>query len=925
MPIVGAKKPCQYAFFMATFFCGHLLQLWAIVWGRIDGWGAYAGGYVLKFQFNSQMPHQQKAIQAVVDLFKGQQQGFFQLQGLHAHGQLSLFAGQGNAVSLSDEQLLSNAQHIQQQNGLDVSKSLPSRNFSIEMETGTGKTYVYIKSILELNKQYGFKKFIIVVPSLAIRAGVIKSFQIMKDHLDLQYGNLPEPIVYNSKRLSRVRAFKNSADLQIMIMNIQTFQKDTARSSNVIHRNDDLMGGRPIEFIQAVRPVVIVDEPQSVDSTEKSQAALAKLEPSVILRYSATHKHKHTLLYQLGPVQAYNQGLVKSIEVASVCDGDSKAYVEYVKGDNTQGKIKACVKFYKKTKSGDKVTQAWLKQHNDLYDKSNQHPAYKKGYVINNIDTAPTGYIELSRGQRIQLGSAIRPRENELVEAMLRETIEQHFQKELALKNKGIKVLSLFFIDRVNDYRQHLKSGAYQLGPLAQKFERIYSEVSAKYKDVLPFKACDVHNGYFSKDKKGLYKDTKGLTQDDVSTYNLIMRDKEKLLDPAEPLRFIFSHTALKEGWDNPNVFQLCTLRSVASQMQRRQQIGRGLRLPVDIYGQRVVDEHINRLTVVSSEDYSQYAVGLQTEYEQECGVKFKTPLPIANAKQRTKVKLNEPSHLNADFKKLWDKIKARTRYRAFFTSCAQDLSQCIYAMPPVQSLQLSVTKARLDLSMQGIRAEAQSTPQLKKKLVAQAFPNPVAALSQAVPLTRATLAKALLQSQRLDDFIKNPYDFIDKATFEVKKYVAALVLKGIKYEKAGGEIWQMTRFQDEDNKTIRHYEDKIYRIKNHHKSLYNGVIFDSEVEKRMAQDLDANEHIKFFIKLPNWFKIDTPLGAYNPDWAFVSQREEKLYFVRETKSTLDTDNWRKTEEQKVDCGRKHFKSIGVDFDVVTRLDEVKI
>ena len=596
----------------------------------------------MKLKFDPSLTYQQDAVNAVADVFDGQplSQSTFEISSSLPNGLIRTEHGVGNDLLLSDEELLANIHKVQERNDIARIASLHGRAFSVEMETGTGKTYVYLRTIFEMNKRYGFRKFIIVVPSVAIREGVLKSIDLTREHFRALYDNAPfKEFVYDSKRLGSVRQFADSNHIQIMIINIQAFQKDVSdedvdelseealKKLNVIYRDNDRMGGKPIEFIQGANPIVIIDEPQSVDNTPKSRRAIQQLNPAVTLRYSATHREAHNLLYRLGPIDAYDLRLVKRIEVASIrADDDfNAAYVRLLKTDNRKG-IKAQLEFFRGGNTGPKRHKAWVKQSDDLYQKSDEFFPYQNGFVVQNIDCTPgLESIEFNQGLFLKLEEETGGSADDVMRAMIRETIEQHLKKERALTGRGIKVLSLFFIDKVANYRVYNDDGSTNLGKIGQWFEEAYQDLIAKpqYRDLIPFPVNRLHNGYFSQDRKGQAKDTKGNTQADEDTYALIMRDKERLLDPSEPLRFIFSHTALKEGWDNPNVFQICTLREVGTELERRQQIGRGLRLPVNDQGERVHDEHLNRLTVIASERYEEFAQALQTEYEQDYGIRF--------------------------------------------------------------------------------------------------------------------------------------------------------------------------------------------------------------------------------------------------------------------------------------------------------------
>ena len=531
----------------------------------------------MKLKFDPSLEYQQDAINAVVRAFEGQpfvQTGAMAFQSLQIGGLFQTELGMGNRLILLEEDILKNVRAIQEANDIEKVAALQGRDFSIEMETGTGKTYVYLRTVFELNKLYGFKKFIIVVPSVAIREGVLKSIDVTKEHFQTLYEKTPfDRFVYDSRRLGKVRQFATSNQIQIMVINIQSFQKDVAEKDlsemtedelkklNVINRENDRMSGRrPIEFIQTANPIVIIDEPQSVDNTERSRRAIRNLNPLFTLRYSATHRNPYNLLYKLDPIRAYDLRLVKRIEVASIREENSfnDAYVKLLKTDNANG-IKAQVEIHKEAPAGPKASKVWVKQGDDLFIKSGEREIYRDGYIVQNIDCTPgSEYVEFNQGRLLELGQAIGGLGDDVMRAQVYETVEQHLKKERALRGRGVKVLSLFFIDRVANYRIYHDDGTTSLGKIGLWFEEALRDLTAKpiYKEVLLFEVGALHDGYFSKDKGGHAKDTRGNTVADEDTYNLIMRDKERLLDPAVPLRFIFSHSALREGWDNPNVFQ---------------------------------------------------------------------------------------------------------------------------------------------------------------------------------------------------------------------------------------------------------------------------------------------------------------------------------------------------------------------------------
>lgn len=579
----------------------------------------------MKLKFKNQT-FQTDAVNAVVDLFTGQdkRQSTFSVD---KGAQMSLLQndfGIGNALLIDQDTLRENIHTVQKRNNLPLTDDVDEMRFSVEMETGTGKTYVYTKTIFELHKRYGFTKFIVVVPSVAIREGVYKSFEITQEHFSTQYNNVPcRYFIYNSSKLSDVRQFATSSNIEVMIINIDAFKK----AENIINQVQDRLNGETaMRYIQDTNPVVIVDEPQSVDNTPKAREAIESLNPLCVLRYSATHREKVNLLYRLTSVDAYQMGLVKQIGVytSTIEGGFNKPYIHLL-SVKQEGSFKAKIELDIMEKNGKVARKIrTVKPGSDLYALSGERELYK-GYVITGIDcTSDFESVEFSNTETIRLGKAIGSvDENIMKRAQIRRTIESHLEKELRYFAMGIKVLSLFFIDEVAKYRTaDGKKGVY-----AQMFEECYEELLAlpKFAELRErYQSRDgIHDGYFSQDKKGIFKNTRGDTQADYDTYNTIMKDKEWLLSFDCPLRFIFSHSALKEGWDNPNVFQVCTLIEQKSTFTCRQKIGRGLRLCVNQDGERIEDKNINQLHVMANESVAEFVDSLQKEIEDETGVKF--------------------------------------------------------------------------------------------------------------------------------------------------------------------------------------------------------------------------------------------------------------------------------------------------------------
>ncbi len=602
----------------------------------------------MKLKFVDQ-PYQNDAVNAICDIFEGCEikDSLFTIEANNKN-ELALFddyfIGHSNKLSIDDFTMLNNVQKIQERNDIQMSKDLQKRNFTIEMETGTGKTYVYTKTILELNKRYGFTKFIIVVPSIAIKEGVNSSLNATKEHFMEKYDNVVyNYFVYDSNHLERIREFATSTNIEIMIINIDAFRKsftdpDKETKANLIHRTSDrLNGNKPIDLISGTNPIVIIDEPQSVDNTAKSKEAITSLNPLCTLRYSATHKELYNLMYRLTPVDAYQENLVKHIEVASITSNDAstKPYVKLISVSDKNG-FSCRLEIYVNGKSGaidKKVVTA--KDKDDLWELSKEVDYYKgNGYIVDNIDCFEgEEQVFFSNGESIHIGETIGNVDDSVIKkSQIRQTIEMHLNKELHYNKQGIKVLSLFFIDEVAKYRDYDREDS--KGDYQRWFEEEYFKLinQSRYKDLKERygeDASTVHDGYFAQDGKGRIKNSNGTTNDDETTYQLIMKDKERLLSFDEPIRFIFSHSALKEGWDNPNVFQVCTLVETKDTMTKRQKIGRGLRICVNQDGDRVLDPKYNRLSVIANESYKEFASTLQKELETD-NFKFGIIEPIS-------------------------------------------------------------------------------------------------------------------------------------------------------------------------------------------------------------------------------------------------------------------------------------------------------
>ncbi len=969
----------------------------------------------MKLKFNPNLAYQQHAIASVTDLFLGQTPKQSNFTVSHMIGQIGVFDttnGIGNMLELDEEDILKNLQAVQLRNGLPQTTKLTRGNydFDIEMETGTGKTYVYLRSIYELNKAYGFTKFVIVVPSLAIKEGVKKSLEITEAHFKNLYDNvICKYFVYDSSDLSLVRDFAVEGTIQVMVINIDAFRRSFTDPSketkaNIIHRQIDRMNGmRPIELIRETHPFVIIDEPQSVDNTPKAKEAIASLNPMCIFRYTATHVEKHDLIYKLDAVDAYEMELVKQIEVAGfeTVNAHNDAYMRLVSVNNKKSPITARVEIDVQGRSGIITKTVTVKQRDDLYERSGRREVYD-GYVVNDIYCeAGREYIDFtSKPDILRLGETIGDFDLKLLKEMqIRKTVEEHLDKELILNKKGIKVLSLFFIDRVAKYRSYDEEGNPHKGIYAEMFEKAYRELTRKPKYHPLFDDVDfdeevekAHDGYFAIDKRTkTLKDSSGKTQDDDSAYNLIMKEKEKLLSFSSRLRFIFSHSALREGWDNPNVFQICTLNETRSEIKRRQEIGRGMRLCVNQKGERLHGFDVNTLTVMANESYEEFAEGLQREIEkdqhirfgviethtfanipieQEDGTmeylglkaseelftffkekeyiddsgkvtdtlkfdlkheRFEVPekfefckeqitvltkkvsgkLNIKNNDDKRKIKLNKQVYLSPEFKQLWDKIKYKTTYSVQFDSekliekCSREITKEINVRAP----KWMYRKGGIEITAGGVIAEGKDEYSVGAVDERVMLPDIISFLQNKTFLKRKTIVDILIQSKTLSLFKKNPQKYMDETAKLISSELRMMIVDGVKYTKIGDDAYYIQElFKDEE--LFGYLSKNMIESK---KSVYEYVVYDADTEAGFIERFEKNSNIKVYAKLPKWFKINTPIGSYNPDWAVLveDEGEQKLYFVLETKANILAETLRPTEYAKIQCGYEHFKALG--------------
>jgi type III restriction enzyme len=1005
----------------------------------------------MKLHFEPDLDYQKLAIESVADLFRGQEinrteftvtrrplaertgQSSLDLGGfLSEQGELGLVEselGIGNRLTLLDDEIIGNLKNIQLRNGLAPSTSLTSGDFTVEMETGTGKTYVYLRTIFELNRRYGFTKFVIVVPSVAIKEGVYKTLQITEDHFKGLYSGQPfDYFLYDSSKLGQVRNFATSPNIQIMVVTVGAINK---KDVNNLYKDSEKTGGeRPIDLIRATRPILIVDEPQSVDGglEGRGKEALDAMNPLCTLRYSATHTNKHHMVFRLDAVDAYERKLVKQIEVASmeVEGGYNKAYVRFVSASNSKGAVNARVEIDVQEGHHVRRKEVVVQDGDDLQEITRR--AVYADCRIGEIRVAKNDQlleVKLSGGETfLSPGQAVGDVDADAMKRlMIRRTIQEHLEKEKRLAPLGIKVLSLFFIDAVEHYRGYDEDGNAVKGKYARIFEEEYRraaklpDFASLFKEVdLTSEAEEVHDGYFSIDKARRWTDTADNNQagrDNAErAYNLIMKDKEKLLSFGTKLKFIFSHSALKEGWDNPNVFQICALREMGTERERRQTIGRGLRLAVNQKGERLRGFEINTLTVIATESYEEFAENLQKEIEKDTGIKFGiveqhqfAAIPVAkadgstgllgfeesaavfehlkaqgfvdakgkvqdalrtalkdgtftlpkalegyltavrdvlrkvagkldikNADERIVVKTRQAILESAEFQALWDRIKHKTTYRVHFDNekLITDCAKAIANGPPVSKARVRIRKADLSIGQGGVEAKEHVKNSGTIVTIEEgdiALPDVLTDLQDRTQLTRKSLVRILTECGRLNDFKRNPQAFIEIAGEVINRTKRLALVDGIRYQKVGDDSYYAQElFQQEE---LMGYLKNM--LKDATKSVFEHVVYDSGgVERTFAEQLEKNESVKIYAKLPAWFKVPTPLGTYNPDWAVLVEvsGEERLYFVVETKGSLFTDDLRDNEAAKIICGEAHFKALATEenparYVKATKLDDV--
>ncbi|WP_315023174.1 DEAD/DEAH box helicase family protein [Alloprevotella tannerae] len=1009
----------------------------------------------MKIQFKHQ-GFQRDAARAVVDVFRGQplQDAFaYRMDAGKGRLQLETQGFRNHDILLSDEELTRNIREIQTGQDLKpIDRVLRDANgtpaLSIEMETGTGKTYTYIKTMYELYKHYGWTKYIIVVPSVAIREGVIKSLETMADHFAEEYGERMQHFVYDSSRLTAIDRFASDAKIHVMVINTQAFNATGADARRITMKLEEFAWRRPIDVIGETRPILIIDEPQSVlgaDKKNKTRQGLRQFNPLFSILYSATHRKDdvYNQVYRLDAIDAFNKRLVKKIEVMGVeqvgTTGTSRyLYLDAIVIAKKKGEApRARISFDATGKTGPRTVTRLVDEGFDLYAESGELEAYHDGYIVERIDGVK-GCIRLSSGQEIYEGQAVGAiTEDALRRIQIRTTIQKHFERERQLYKQGIKVLSLFFIDAVEKYRIYEAGGEIRKGRWAEIFEEEYVSVlnevqslfwDKDYKEYLKrISPEQTHAGYFSQDKKGKMIDSKvkrgETTANDPDAYQLIMRNKERLLSFAEPTRFIFSHSALKEGWDNPNVFQICALKQSDNEVKKRQEVGRGMRLCVNQQGERQDSDLLgdgvydtNVLTVVASESYKNFSEALQKELaesitsravlvtaelfagktivkannekltltasqaatimeeliaagyvrkqkltekyfedkragtlkldewqEEQAAIvneldKVFNPevLKVDNGRGKETAKFQQERFEKKEFQALWKRINSKTYYEVDFETehlirkAIAGLDESLH----VTAIHIAITSGTLENirsreeleAGQAMQAGTTRNVKVNEAVAGGVRYDLVGELVQRTGLKRSTIVRILtgIKAETFGMYRRNPEEFIIRAGNIINEQKAMAVIEHIAYHKLD-----------------QHYESDIFseqELRGHigidaiqsEKSLYDLVVVDSQgVEKQFAEELERQDEVEVYTKLPRGFYINTPVGKYNPDWAIVFKEGavKHIYFVAETKGSEEITQLRGVERAKIACAVHHFASISdsqLKFGVVKSYEKLK-
>lgn len=871
------------------------------------------------------LDYQEDAIQSVVDVFQGQERNTFD-NACH-------YGIRSNINSLSQDEIQQNIEDVINKNGIpeQIAKLSTDNDLCIEMETGTGKTLVYLKTIFELYKEYGFTKFIILVPSVPIREGVLSTLENFGDQLEDIFGFMPDYFEYDSSELPRVRTFIEEQHPQIMIMTLQSFNKD----DNILNREqrEDLFNNIPyIEAIGKTQPFIIMDEPQEGMDTENSQERIAKLNPIFKLRYSATHKVTKNMLYRLTPYDAYNNGLVKKIDVFTVAEKNDEATLKLEvtrartrKSGDPQVKLNAW-RWSKSKQAYDFKETPWLAKGDTLYEATD-NVSYQ-GYEIDRIykdirdqqfKVKFTNDIELIEKEQTKDFSGI-------FREQLYWLIWSHFQKKAKLKAQGIKGLSLIFIDKVDNYIK-------EDGLIRQLFEEEYAKVYEEERGEKPSQEHieAIQGSYFAKTTKGDYTDSEYSMSVNKEIYDKILNDKETLLQFDDSIEFIFSHSALGVGWDNPNVFNIATLNHSYSEIKKRQEIGRGLRICVNQEGQRVYDKddveegnELNMLTVVPNETYASFA----SQYQEQIKEAYGTTEAAAETRHTHKgdkvsektIRRNDKLYNSSSFEAFWDRLARKTNCRVSFgdkqlvQQATEKINQLTIPEYEVETRRNRIQKLHKD------QLEDEYLGSTSKKLKKFFAPiDIVEELSENTGLSYKTTMTIVSNLNNENEITKNPPRFVQEASRIINQVAMDEMVRVVEYDTTGEEF-DISALKE----SVKTHSANIKPTSK--RGIYDKIVYDSEVEKDFAGFADNDDEVICFLKLPDFYKIPTPIGTYNPDFGVVVKKmaiktddETELHFVIETKNTNDLNDQSaitESERRKIECAKKHFKAIGINLDI---------
>lgn len=994
----------------------------------------------MKLKFKEQQ-YQNDAVNSVINCFLGESKGnrrdlLARYTKVYDEGTLlerkedvEVISFGNHSITLSETDIRNNIRNVQRQNDINYTDNAGITDYTIEMETGTGKTFTYIQTMYELNKEYNWSKFIVMVPSIAIREGVEKSFKITEDYFQEKYHKKIRYFVYNSSNssnIANINSYASDDSIWVMIINYQAFNAKSSANRKIYEELDELQSRRPIDVIKSVRPILIIDEPQKFG--DKTESLFSEFKPLFTIRYSATHKKEkeYNKIYRLDAIDAYNQKLVKKINVKGIEVLNNKSENTYLFLDRVDISTKhdpiAWMEIEVKTSTGVTRKLMKFKKNDRLYEKSGGLAEYNN-YVISEINAREETYdkVYFSNGEEIAVGQATGDVDAEYITRIqIRETIHSHLEKEKELYKKGIKVLSLFFIDEVAKYKYY-EDGTALKGEYAKMFEEEYIKALSEYRSIVDenylkyldsFDTGKIHAGYFSIDKKGhavdpSINDKKEYLSFDEDAYDLIMKDKERLLSLSEPVRFIFSHSALREGWDNPNIFQICTLKHSNSEISKRQEIGRGLRICVNNDGERMDStvlesnfHNINTLTVIASESYDSFAKSLQNEIASsltarpknfvqenfagkylmnELGEKYPftemaynkmlyfnisagyvdlendskltdkfiedlendklkvmddlkpfkeeyvalmkklylaNNTKLVNDERRENIKNLVPNSnfMKKEWQELWNKINYKSVYEVDFDSdeLIKKAIDAINVRLNVNKMKVRITEGMQKEEITSVSintGESMTDGKTKTEIVEDFSPSQIeydliGEITKSTGLTRKTIVKILMgiTPQKFNYFKYLPEEFIRKVSNIINEEKATTVIDGITYhktdEKFTNDIFTINNVRGE-------LGENAIDVK---KSIYDYLVTDSKNEEKFARKLESGE-VTVYAKLPSGFKIPTPVGNYNPDWAIVLDNPsfKYVYFIAETKGDLSSLQLRDVEKAKIECAKKHF------------------